>query len=333
MNSKRFSVAHEIITVPVGNVLVTSVSRKAPLVQAMKTALKRISKEAQVIAGDIDPDAPAQHVADAFWIMPRLTSKVLPDLIQGCRERGISVILPSRDGELPFWAHHRKKFAEAGIAILVSEEKSVNLCLDKLEFAKFGKTAHLSVINAAKKPGHVGTGPYVVKERFGAGSKKIGLSLSLDEALAHAKTLKNPIYQPHITGPEISIDGWVNQHGVVIGVVLRRRDRIIAGESQVTTTFRDEKLEREASLILKQYNLRGPVVMQAIISNNTMHMIECNPRFGGASTTSIAAGLDSLYWSLIEVFGQDKPTVFKRTADNVKQVRLPVDMVFYDTDI
>lgn len=107
---------------------------------------------------------------------------------------------------------------------------------------------------------------------------------------------------------------------------------MVAGESQITTTFRSEALEREAVRALETLDLRGPGVMQAIVINDTMRIIECNCRFGGASTTAIAAGLDVLYWSLIEAFGLGLPPVFKRIADEVRQVRLPVDLVLHDPD-
>lgn len=84
------------------HVLVTSASRKAPLVRAMQDAVRRIHPEARVIAGDLDPEAPARYVADGFWQMPPVTDAELPALIQGCRERGITVVFPTRDGELAF---------------------------------------------------------------------------------------------------------------------------------------------------------------------------------------------------------------------------------------
>lgn len=315
------------------NVLVTSASRKAPLLRAMQEAARRVHPDARVIAGDLDPEAPARYVADGFWNMPRLSDAELPALINGCHERGIAVILPTRDAELLFWARHRATLSEAGISVIVSDTVAVERCLDKLAFAHFGAEAGLPVIQAETAPEAVGPGPYVVKERFGAGAQAIGLDLSLDAARSHAKMLDSPIYQPFVPGPEISIDGWVDRSGAVAGVLLRRRDRVIAGESQVTTTFRSETLEREAVRALEALGLRGPVMLQAILLNDDdMRIIECNSRFGGASTAAIAAGLDLLYWSLVEAFEQGPVPEFKRTAGEVRLVRLPVDLVFHDPD-
>ena len=63
-------------------------------------------------------------------------------------------------------------------------------------------------------------------------------------------------------------------------------------------------------------------------------MIECNARFGGASTTGIAAGVDSLFWSLLEARGVDVGDYpFIRIAGEIRQVRVPSDIYIHDPDL
>jgi carbamoyl-phosphate synthase large subunit len=67
-------------------------------------------------------------------------------------------------------------------------------------------------------------------------------------------------------------------------LVLRSRDQVVGGESQVTTTFRDTQIEVTAEKILQILKLKGPVVLQVLIDmKGDLHIIECNTRFGGAS--------------------------------------------------
>jgi carbamoyl-phosphate synthase large subunit len=313
-------------------VLVTSASRKVSLIRALKQVALRLDNSIKIIAGDNDAMAIARLEADDFWQMPMLKNELSSELINECRNRKISVILPTRDGELDIWARFRSDFEKAGIEVIVSSPEGIMRCRDKLLFSSFGHEAGLPIIPAAITPDLFGDKPLVVKERFGSGSRGIGLRMNRYAALEHASNLENPIFQPFVDGPEISIDGWIDKFGKVVGVVLRHRDRILSGESQITTTFTDFKLEKQAIRVLTALKLRGPVVMQAILANDQLQVIECNPRFGGASTASIAAGLDSLYWSLGEAMGNVVPPSFNRSTREIRQIRIPFDRVAYGPD-
>lgn len=316
-------------------VLVTSAAAKTSMVEAVRNAARKLHPDIRVVAGDLDANAPARFVADAFWEMPRTTSADLQALLDGCRMHGVGTVVPSRDGELLFWAEHREPFAREGIDVVVSPPESVRNCIDKLAFSAFGQREGLPFIPAAERIDDIGPGPYVVKERFGAGSRSIGIGLDRASALEHARSLESPIFQPLMTGTEISIDAWVARDHRVKGVVLRTRDRVVDGESKVTTTFRNEAIEAEATRILEALQLRGPIVMQAFVdAAGHLHVIECNARFGGASTTAIAAGLDSLFWSLLESHGGDVDDApFRRISGEVRQLRVQRDILVHDPGV
>jgi carbamoyl-phosphate synthase large subunit len=198
--------------------------------------------------------------------------------------------------------------------------------LDKLRFARACATLDVPAIPTTLEP-H-GDGPFVVKERFGAGSRSIGLRLQRQEALAHAAGLQHPIFQPYVAGTEISVDAWCDRHGGVKGLVLRTRDCVVDGESKVTTTFRRPELERRLAGLIERLTLRGPVVMQAILGDDgSLHVVEVNARFGGASTASLRVGLDAWYWTLLEADGGDlSGHSFHRAEFDVRQVRIPADL-------
>ena len=305
--------------------LVTSAAAKVPLLRAAMEAARRVHPDSLVTAGDSDPHAPARVVADAFWVMPSLADTSPAGLLDACLQRKITHVLPTRDGELLFWSGVRAEFEKQGIRVLVSAEAAVRCCLDKLAFARFGREQGFPFIPASEQFASLGSPPYVVKERHGSGSRGIGLNLDADTARAHAGLLDRPIFQPYITGRELSVDAWLTPAAKVKGLVLRWRDRVEHGESQVTTTFRDAALEAQCADWLERLGLSGPVVMQLMLdAQNRPHVIECNPRFGGASTASIAVGLDLLYWSLLEAqAGAALP--FKRAHHEIRQIRLTQD--------
>lgn len=314
--------------------LLTSAGAKIPMLQAARQAWLRLFPTGSIVAGDMQPLSVSRAFTDCFWQMPATVNANKAELRRGCIERNIKVILPSRDGELLFWAENKRYFAEAGIQIIVSPSAGINVCLDKLAFAEFGRQHQLPIIPASLHIDDISTAQWVVKERFGAGAKSIGLGLSKAQAIQHAKQLQAPIYQPMQNGKEISIDAWLDQDSSVKGLVLRQRDKVVAGESQITTSFTDAALAQQFSHILTQLKLTGPVVMQAIIdASGKPHIIECNSRFGGASTLSIVAGLDSLYWSFLQAM-QPQATLpdFTAATQPIRQLRYSMDTYQYDPD-
>jgi carbamoyl-phosphate synthase large subunit len=317
------------------HILVSSAGAKAPLLRSVMVAAARLATRTAVFAGDSDASAPTQHIADGFWRMPATRDESLEEIIVGCRARGIGVVVPTRDGELAFWSRHLERLSAAEVHVLVSSSVAVERCLDKLAFASFGQAGGLPFIPVATRVEDLVTERFVVKERFGAGSRGLGLDLDAAAASAHASRLQHPIFQPFVRGTEISVDAWVGQDHRVIGVVLRKRDLVRNGESQITTTFRNPSIEAEAARVIESLQLRGPVVLQAILDQlEQFHVIEVNARFGGASTAGIAAGLDPWYWSLLELSGARVDAGrFRRTAGEVKQVRLPTDLVIHAADL
>ena len=309
-------------------ILLSSASRKVPLLRALETAAQAVDPGAAVICGDANGEALTAHISKAFWRMPATRPENLDLLIEGCRSQGVQVVLPTRDGELMFWAQNAEAFRQAGIEVLVSSPVAVNSCLDKLEFSRFVGLNSLLVIPTVLDLEDLPGDRFVVKERFGAGSRGLAINVDRSAARAHAQLLDQPIFQPYVAGEEISVDAWLDRKCRLKGLVLRRREVVVNGESQVTTTFRDPVIEAEAGRVLNALGLSGPVVLQIMISpDGKPHIIECNARFGGASTTGIAAGLDSLRWSLLEAQGEDLGVhPFHRIAGEVRQIRAPADV-------
>jgi carbamoyl-phosphate synthase large subunit len=316
------------------NILVSSSSKKISLINAMKKAAIKFSQTSKVIAGDSSDEALSFFVADEFWQMPKTKDENLETLLLECSKRGINTILPTRDGELEFWARNAEKFESNNIHIIVSTLDSVKRCLDKKLFSDFGVIHKLPFIPSYLDINEFESEYYVVKERYGAGSKSIGIKLDRKQALSHSSSIENPIFQPFISGTEISVDAWAYKNSKIKGIVMRKRDKVKNGESLVTTTFSNTRLENEIIQILEKLQLSGPIVLQAMLDfNENLHIIECNSRFGGASTTGISAGLDSLFWSILESknFEVDKYP-FIRSRKEIRQVRLISDKIIYGTD-
>lgn len=313
------------------NVLVSCAGRKIPLVRAVMEASRRLSPEIKVWAGDSDPAAPSGLIADGFLVLPKIESLNISMLRDIFISNRIGTIIPTRDGELSFWAEFAQYFHDYGIEVIVSAVEAIKISLDKKLFSEFGGLKALPIIPVLESP--EGFGSFVVKEQFGSGSASIGLNLDAGAAVRHAENLEFPIFQPYIKGDESSVDAWFDKNHKLKGLILRRRERIVNGESVVTTTYRDESLEAQCRLVLESMNLRGPIVAQIIRdAEGQCHVIEVNARFGGASTASIAAGLDVWFWSLYEAGGGDVSDLpYNRINGEIRLVRANYDIYLNDS--
>jgi carbamoyl-phosphate synthase large subunit len=102
------------------------------------------------------------------------------------------------------------------------------------------------------------------------------------------------IVQEMVTDPEYSIDVLSSFDGQALQAVVRRRWVVRGGESTTTQVVQCPELEALALKVCDGLGLVGHSVVQAFWSErNGPRLIEVNPRFGGASTLSIRAGLDS----------------------------------------
>jgi carbamoyl-phosphate synthase large subunit len=311
------------------NVLVTSISRKIPMLKAVKNASEKISSQIKVFGGDINYDCIGKYFVDSFWQMPKSSELSIEKIIDFCSQNNIKAIIPSRDGELHFWASIQNSLNDHGILVMVSSLEAIEICIDKLLFSQKLIEQNFTAIPSYCSVIDVQSSKIVVKERFGAGSLNIALNVSKENASQFASKLNSPLFQPFIKGKEFSVDVYIDKNGKAKGAIARSRDVIINGESQITTTFSNPKLEALCCNLVESLQLYGHIVLQILEdANGDFYIIECNSRFGGASTLSIATGLDSFYWFLLESANISlMQYAFVRSKIEKTQVRFPEDII------
>lgn len=330
---ERAAIVSEERMVPA--VLVTSISSKVGCLKAVRDALNRIGPNGQLFGADSNDDCIARHFVDTFWLMPPLDSFEVAELIEYCRSHDITAVIPTRDGELPFFARHRAELESAGIAIMVSSPNSIDLCIDKLAFAQRLETAGYPVIPACQRIEDCNANRVVVKERFGAGSQGVLVNVDRQTAAKEIQRFQEPLIQPFIQGQEYSIDTFTPRTGGTMAAVARRRDMVARGESQLTTAVNAPELEHLCREMSDHFGLYGHAVWQALEdTQGNYHVIECNARFGGASTLGIAMGVDSFFWFLCDACGTVAANSgFSRFPVNLRQIRIPYDVIEPDPDI
>ena len=290
------------------NVLVTSAGRRVSLVQAFAKAAG--ARGGRVLAGDVSGLAPALYRADgAFRLPPVKTEAYIPELLSLVQAHNLGLIVPTIDTELGVLAANTETFADAGCRALVSSPAFVALSGDKWltqrAFAEHGIDVPqgwtVAELGGAALPERL-----FVKPRDG--------SSSLDTYRATPETLTsilarvpNAIVQEELSGPEITIDALLDFDGRPLHYVPRIRIRTLAGESIQGVTITDDDLRGWLGQLLgvaATLGARGPITLQAFLTERGPVLIEVNPRFGGGFPLAYAAGGHYPDWLLALLHGE-----------------------------
>ena len=299
-------------------VLVSSIGAKHSLLRVLKKAMSDFNPTLVLIGADADANPATKKSVDIFWQMPRLEELTLELLLAYVRENSVKYIIPTRDTELLFFASHKEVLRKAGVFVFVADFEAVTFCYDKLKF--YSEDEENWAIETSEEITKLHTEKFVVKERFGAGSKSIKLECSEKEALTHAKSLNSAIFQPYIQGQEYSIECYVSKSMQCEAVVVRSRDVVVNGESAVTTTHQMPELEQKAAIFVEKHKLQGHSLLQVLVNEKGSYLIECNARFGGASSLSEYVGLRSFYWFFLESVDREFSAVLNENSIQQKRV-------------
>ena len=314
------------------NILVTSISKKISQLKLIKKANERLGNLGKIFGADSDSNCIGRYFVDSFWTVPPYEKLSIEKITSYCIDNKISCIIPTSDGELSFYAKHKRVLLNQGIHVMVSDYEKISICLDKIEFFKQLKNLKFPTIKTSTNIDNIKANYYVVKERFADfGTQSNELKLTKENAIILSKKFENPIFQPFIEGKEFSIDLYVDKKIKAKGCIIRTREMIQNGESQITESIENVELEKICLTLVEKLDLYGHIIMQVIVDDeNNFNILECNNRFGGASSLSLEVGLDTFYWFLLEVNGADlNQYPFIRSKIQKKQIRYPENLILF----
>jgi carbamoyl-phosphate synthase large subunit len=248
----------------------------------------------RVVAVDRDPMAVGMRLAHAAQMIPGPDDPEFADFV--CKlsvHQGAKAVISTVSEELSNLANHREFFDEARIATWFPDRGVVQACIDKWLFHLAAKSAGLPV-----PPTNLGSaegvpGPWIVKPRFGRGSRDIlwaDTRSDLEWALGH---VPGPLVQTRLAGREFTVDALVGRDGAFAGAVPRWRLATRGGISTKGETFTNDALLRLVENLLRSVAMRGAANVQGFASRDGNIMFtEINPRFSGGLALSLAAGAD-----------------------------------------
>lgn len=275
------------------NILMTSVSSKVLLVNEFKRALVDENVEGEIIGIDVNPLSAALYFCDEYKICPRLDDLDFLNYIERiCSEKNIKLIIPTRDEDVIYFSKNKHYLErKLGLKVMVPDFDVANRCFDKFEFYNFLTKHGIPTIKSWVEVSNEITFPCVVKARKGSGARTFFIVESKNELLEKIKDTDELFIQEFVEGAEYTIDYFADFEGKCISIVPRIRVKVIAGESKVGVTVKDKQITELCSILGQKIGLIGHNVIQCFKTEaGDIKFIEINPRFGGASNLSFAAG-------------------------------------------
>jgi len=299
------------------NILITAGSRRVPLVQAFRHALRSLRLPGAVIVTDVNPLSPAVHVADRAYRVPLSNdADFLPELLGICESEQIRMVVPTIDDELPLFGREHARFAALGSVVAASSESTALLCEDK-----FATCAHLTASGVAAARTYVPAAvtadvplPLFIKPRVGRGAVGAFAIRSQRELEFFRDYVPDPIIQEYLDGPEFTIDVLCDFAGRPLSIVPRERVVIRAGVIDRGRTVNDARLIDLAKAACAAIPFAGPLNIQCRMSSQPRRagvpvdskerrqgmpvdsaepvIFEINPRFSGGIPLTIQAGAD-----------------------------------------
>jgi carbamoyl-phosphate synthase large subunit len=259
-----------------------------------------------VIAVDADPTAVGLRLAPDSAVVPRSDAVEFIDAVRavGVEHRAAALISTVAE-EMARLGEARRELAEAGMAMWLPSPTTVNDCIDKWAFAKVMKKAGLPVPATGLGNANGVPGPWIVKPRFGRGSRDVVSADSAARLWWALDVVPDPIVQTRCDGREFTVDALVDPGGALVASVARWRVETKAGISTKGVTFVHAGVTEAVGNVLQALGLLGPANVQGFVAeDDSVTIIEVNPRFSGGLPLSIAAGSDLVGQYLNAILGR-----------------------------
>jgi carbamoyl-phosphate synthase large subunit len=258
-----------------------------------------------VIAADADPLAAGLRLGHESHVLPVCTDPVyVAALVRASTVSNVQAIICTVAEEYPALIAAKAFLDEAGVRTLLPDADAVRRCTDKWAFHETTVAAGLPVPSTTLAELPEGRGPWIVKPRYGRGSRDVVLCTNRVQLKAALAAVPDPIVQTRLTGREFTCDALVDPSGVLVGAVPRWRLATKAGISVKGETFESAEVEHVSGLVLKAVGLLGPANVQGFVADDgTVTIHEVNPRFSGGLPLSLAAGADLVEEHLRAIMG------------------------------
>lgn len=307
------------------NILIPNIGRRGYLVDFLRESSYF---EGKIYVSDCDRTASGLYGDnDGFFILSKPVDnekKYVEEMLDLCRAQEIKLVIPVIDPELYILSRYKHLFEKNKITLLVSEQKVLEICYNKLDMNGFLTELGYSVIQTysslsafERALGEGGISfPVIYKPIYGSGSTNTGVANNMD--LLKSVFHDGMMIQEYISeAVEYGIDIFNTFNKTPIRCVIKRKVSMRSGETDKSYTIKNEKLTQFMTEMAKKLGHIGNLDCDVLEKDGTWYILDLNPRFGGGYMATHAAGENFLELTLRMAAGEKLLPAYDAYKENV----------------
>ena len=301
------------------NILLTSVGRRAYIIDYLRDVYKALGLKGSIIATNSDMNTTAMSMADKAFESPLIyDEEYIPFLMDICKKEKIDILISLFDIDLMILAKNKGRFEALGVKVIVSKENIINICNDKFEMLKYLEKINMPVpktcidLAEALEEADFENNTYILKPRWGMGSLSIfeaenkrelevlyekakrSIQKSYLKFESMADINRSILIQEKIKCEEFGLDIFNNLDRKYITTTVKKKLAMRSGETDIAKVVENNALNNIGRKIGEDLKHIGNLDMDILISGEKAYIIDMNARFGGGYPFTHSAGVNEL---------------------------------------
>ena len=248
-----------------------------------------------VIAADSSALGAGLYFGNKSYLVPNANEEsYVPEILKICIIENVSFIFPGHDVELKPLSMARDLFSNIGVNVIVSNEKVIDICDDKMETTNFLKECGLNFPKTYHFQNFVWADtPVVLKpQRGGARSRNTYIAYNKIDYFKYSELIdkENCIVQEFIDGPEYTC-GTIFLDKEYLGSIIMQRI-LRDGDTYKAFSVKDALISEKLRYIIEKLKPSGACNIQLRKRGNEIYVFEINARCSGTTAARALVGFN-----------------------------------------
>lgn len=276
----------------------------------IRCLMQEVCKE-NLLGCDITPYDVKDEEVDEFFCVPSYTDEVqyIDVLLNKCREREITHILPMTEEEIIIFDKHRTLFTSAGIKVMIQESNILEAMISKYNISKTIKKMGLASPETWWPEETVENinYPLLIRSDHGYGSKDVTVVHNRQEYEVAVSKIPSAVIQEYIKESENEYTVIVFSNGQKVITMVLKQTLGFDGMSQIMERMEDPQIDQIAETVAHHFKLRGSINIQIRKQKDQYYILEINPMISNTVGFCYELGFKYVKWWLDLLDGrQDK---------------------------